>query len=379
MRLPGPGSKHASMVWLEPRRVHAGGQFHPFPAPRPRTSWPGSWQGLPPGPTRWVVDDAWVPTLLLRDIVELPAGAEAREAFFKLALHPGPAPGRAPVRPGPRPGRERLAPGGHAPGPPGELGPGRRRRGPAHAPPRAPLALALQPAGAHPGGARACCCPCAPPGDGAYTGTLAAWGREPPPAAPVDRARPPPRPGTRSGCCPPSPTSSGTPARPRNSWCGAPPHWPDCGMPVRILQPGDPGPGGALMAVPVLKLDLAPPSTFWRLHHALLGWAGPGPGGAGPGRLPGLHAAGPTGRPPRPASWPATWPPRPAPPPTARPRVLDGTAQRGRGPGTAPVAPGRAHLHRAQPALVPAHGGTGAQPGAGRAAQVRPAQPGLGP
>ncbi|HLO68907.1 MAG TPA: PilN domain-containing protein, partial [Holophaga sp.] len=27
------------------------------------------------------------------------------------------------------------------------------------------------------------------------------------------------------------------------------------------------------MGVPTLKLDLAPPSTLWRVHHALLGWA----------------------------------------------------------------------------------------------------------
>jgi hypothetical protein len=29
-----------------------------------------------------VVDDAWIPSVLLRDIVEVPAGAEAREGFF---------------------------------------------------------------------------------------------------------------------------------------------------------------------------------------------------------------------------------------------------------------------------------------------------------
>ncbi len=40
-------------------------------------------QGLPAGPTHWVVDDAWIPSVLLRDIVEIPAGSEAREAFFK--------------------------------------------------------------------------------------------------------------------------------------------------------------------------------------------------------------------------------------------------------------------------------------------------------
>ena len=33
------------------------------------------------------------------------------------------------------------------------------------------------------------------------------------------------------------------------------------------------------MAVPALKVDLAPPSTLWRQHHALLGWAALGAGG----------------------------------------------------------------------------------------------------
>ena len=33
------------------------------------------------------------------------------------------------------------------------------------------------------------------------------------------------------------------------------------------------------MAVPILKVELAPPSTLWRLHHAFLGWAALGAGG----------------------------------------------------------------------------------------------------
>jgi hypothetical protein len=38
---------------------------------------------LPAGPTRWVVDDLWTPSLLIRDLTELPRGAEAQEAFFR--------------------------------------------------------------------------------------------------------------------------------------------------------------------------------------------------------------------------------------------------------------------------------------------------------
>jgi hypothetical protein len=38
---------------------------------------------LPQGPTRWVVEDLWTPSVLLRDLTELPKGAEAQEAFFR--------------------------------------------------------------------------------------------------------------------------------------------------------------------------------------------------------------------------------------------------------------------------------------------------------
>lgn len=38
---------------------------------------------LPSGPTRWVVDDLWTPSVLLRDLAELPRGSEAQEAFFR--------------------------------------------------------------------------------------------------------------------------------------------------------------------------------------------------------------------------------------------------------------------------------------------------------
>jgi hypothetical protein len=73
----------ASMVWLEPHRVHAGGATQELEA------FPGEEQlaqvlsNLPLGPTKWVVDDHWTPALLLKDFVEVPPGAEARDAFFR--------------------------------------------------------------------------------------------------------------------------------------------------------------------------------------------------------------------------------------------------------------------------------------------------------
>jgi hypothetical protein len=71
------------MVWLEPHRVHAGGQTRSLSGPLTEDVLVMALGGLPPGPAHWVVDDSWVPSILLRDIVEVPAGSEAREAFFK--------------------------------------------------------------------------------------------------------------------------------------------------------------------------------------------------------------------------------------------------------------------------------------------------------
>ena len=77
------GSPQASMVWLEPHRVHAGGQTRSISSPLTEDVLVMALQGLPAGPTHWVVDDGWIPSILLRDIVEIPAGFDAREAFFK--------------------------------------------------------------------------------------------------------------------------------------------------------------------------------------------------------------------------------------------------------------------------------------------------------
>ena len=71
------------MVWLEPHRVHAGGRVHPVSGLPTGEELTRILAGLPMGPTQWVVDDPMVPTLLLRDIVEVPSGAEQREAFFR--------------------------------------------------------------------------------------------------------------------------------------------------------------------------------------------------------------------------------------------------------------------------------------------------------
>jgi len=75
--------RQASMVWLEPGRVHAGGQGHALSGPLTEERLLQALDTLPPGPSHWVVDDLWMPAVLMRDIVELPAGTEAKEAFFR--------------------------------------------------------------------------------------------------------------------------------------------------------------------------------------------------------------------------------------------------------------------------------------------------------
>lgn len=76
-------SKQAGILWIEPHRLVAGGRT------RPLSGLPGGDEvglglgDLPVGPSSWVVEDLWAPAALLRDVVDLPLGTEAREAFFR--------------------------------------------------------------------------------------------------------------------------------------------------------------------------------------------------------------------------------------------------------------------------------------------------------
>ena len=73
----------ASLVWLEPHRITAGGKTWPLDGLPPEDTVARVLQELPQGPTSWVVDDLWAPSMLLRDVVALPTGTEAQDAFFR--------------------------------------------------------------------------------------------------------------------------------------------------------------------------------------------------------------------------------------------------------------------------------------------------------
>lgn len=83
MSLLSLGSKQGHLLWLEPFRIHAAGSSRSADDVPTEDQLAQALNSLPSGPTKWVIDDAWAPCVLMRDIVELPSGAEAREAFFR--------------------------------------------------------------------------------------------------------------------------------------------------------------------------------------------------------------------------------------------------------------------------------------------------------
>ncbi len=73
----------ASLLWLEGHRIIAGNHRRPLSGLPTEDQLAQALSALPPGPTRWVVEDLWTPSVLLRELTELPKGAEAQEAFFR--------------------------------------------------------------------------------------------------------------------------------------------------------------------------------------------------------------------------------------------------------------------------------------------------------
>jgi len=72
-----------TLLWLEAHRVLAGPYQAPLQDLPDEAQLLPALAALPAGPTKWVVEDLWVPSLLLRDLTELPRGAEAQEAFLR--------------------------------------------------------------------------------------------------------------------------------------------------------------------------------------------------------------------------------------------------------------------------------------------------------
>ncbi len=80
------GAKNATVIWIEPHRIHIESGDRTINSADGLPNEDDLAQALtkmPLGPTQWIVDDLMAPSVLIRDIVELPQGSEAIDAFFR--------------------------------------------------------------------------------------------------------------------------------------------------------------------------------------------------------------------------------------------------------------------------------------------------------
>lgn len=75
-------SKYASTIWLEANRIYASGQFHYFSENSMLEEIAETLKKLPVTPTHWIVDDALMPSLLLHNVNEAPPDTDTKNAFF---------------------------------------------------------------------------------------------------------------------------------------------------------------------------------------------------------------------------------------------------------------------------------------------------------
>ena len=74
--------KHASTIWLEANHIYASGQFRHFSENSMLEEITKTLETLPIAPTYWIVDDVLMPSLLLHDVTEVPPDADTKDAFF---------------------------------------------------------------------------------------------------------------------------------------------------------------------------------------------------------------------------------------------------------------------------------------------------------
>jgi len=83
MKLFSIGNNSGSIVWVEPNRIVAGGRARAADGHATEDQMAQALSALPPGPTKWILDDLIAPSVIAKDIAEVPKGGEAREAFFR--------------------------------------------------------------------------------------------------------------------------------------------------------------------------------------------------------------------------------------------------------------------------------------------------------
>ena len=76
-------SKRASVVWVDSNYICADGSCHSFFEANMMQQLVQVMVALPIKRTSWIIDDAWAPSLLLREIIEVPSDTSVRESFFR--------------------------------------------------------------------------------------------------------------------------------------------------------------------------------------------------------------------------------------------------------------------------------------------------------
>ena len=72
-----------NIVWIEPNKIVVNGRERTADEIPSEGQLTAALNSIPPGPTKWILDDALTPSALVKDIMEVPRGSEARDAFFR--------------------------------------------------------------------------------------------------------------------------------------------------------------------------------------------------------------------------------------------------------------------------------------------------------
>jgi len=83
MRLLSIKASQGNVVWVEPNKLVIGGRIRAIDGLPTEDQLAQALTSIPAGPTKWILDDIIAPSVIVKDIVEVPKGAEARESFFK--------------------------------------------------------------------------------------------------------------------------------------------------------------------------------------------------------------------------------------------------------------------------------------------------------
>ncbi|MDR2698005.1 MAG: hypothetical protein LBB40_05975 [Holophagales bacterium] len=72
-----------NIVWIEPNMLAIGGKVRITERLPTEDQLALALTSIPAGPTKWILDDLIAPSVIVKDIAEVPKGAEARESFFR--------------------------------------------------------------------------------------------------------------------------------------------------------------------------------------------------------------------------------------------------------------------------------------------------------